>query len=171
MHGNLSAIALITILSSVPMQALVCDRLLAQEQSDRKTQAAQLLNQGLRQYRGGEYEEAFQSWQIALQIYQEIKDRAGESKVLNNLGIAYYSLGQFTKAVPLFQQRLTISRELNDHQAEAYALDSLGLNYIQLGQYKQAIAVYQPAIESCVNSMTVKMKVMPLEILVLLTVR
>jgi hypothetical protein len=53
MHGKLIAIALITILSSLPMQALVCDRLWAQEQSDRKTQAAQLLNQGLRQYRGG----------------------------------------------------------------------------------------------------------------------
>lgn len=147
MHGKLIVIGLITILSSLPMQALVCDRLWAQEQSDRKTQAGKLLNQGLQRYRSGQYEAAFQSWQRALQIYQDIKDRAGESKVLNNLGIAYYSLGQFAKAVPLFQQRLTISRELNDRQAEAYALDSLGLNYIQLGQYKQAIAVYQSAVE------------------------
>jgi CHAT domain-containing protein/Flp pilus assembly protein TadD len=147
MHGKLSAIALITILLSLPVQTLVCERMWAQEQSDRKMQAGKLLSQGLQRYRSGQYEAAFQAWQRALQIYQDIKDRAGESKVLNNLGIAYYSLGQFTKAVPLFQQRLTISRELNDRQAEAYALDSLGLNYIQLGQYKQAIAVYQPAIE------------------------
>ena len=87
----------------------------------------------------------------------------------DNLGTAYYSLGQFTKAVPLFQKRLTISRELNDRQAEAYALDSLELNYIQLG-YKQEIAVYQPAIEILRQLKTIKMKVIPLEILVLLTV-
>ncbi|WP_055075752.1 CHAT domain-containing protein [Pseudanabaena sp. 'Roaring Creek'] len=146
MDKKLVTIALITMLSGLPMQALVCD-LGAQEQSDRQLQAGQLLNQGLQQYRTRQYESAFQSWQSALQIYQEIKDRAGESKVWNNLGLAYYSLGQFAKAVPFFQQRLTLSRELNDRRAEAYALDSLGLNYIQLGQYEQAIAMYQPAIE------------------------
>lgn len=146
MDKKLVTIALITMLSGLPMQALVCD-LGAQEQSDRQIQAGQLLNQGLQQYRARQYESAFQSWQSALQIYQEIKDRAGESKVWNNLGLAYYSLGQFAKAVPFFQQRLTLSRELNDRRAEAYALDSLGLNYIQLGQYEQAIAMYLPAIE------------------------
>ncbi|TYQ31999.1 CHAT domain-containing protein [Pseudanabaena sp. UWO310] len=146
MDKKLVTIALITMLSGLPMQALVCD-LGAQEQSDRQIQSGQLLNQGLQQYRARQYESAFQSWQSALQIYQEIKDRVGESKVWNNLGLAYYSLGQFAKAVPFFQQRLTLSRELNDRRAEAYALDSLGLNYIQLGQYEQAIAMYQPAIE------------------------
>jgi hypothetical protein len=59
MQGKLSAIALITILLSLPVQTLVCERIWAQEQSDRKTQSAQLLNQGLRQYRGGSMRKPF----------------------------------------------------------------------------------------------------------------
>ena len=118
----------------------------AQGSQDRKTQAYQLLEQGIEQIDAGQPEAALEYLQQALIIYREIRDRQGEGQVLKNLGNAYYLLKDYEQSKEYQQRALLIARELQDRDLEARTLNNLGNAYKGLGESAKAIELYQQAL-------------------------
>ncbi|MEM9244357.1 MAG: CHAT domain-containing tetratricopeptide repeat protein [Cyanobacteria bacterium P01_F01_bin.153] len=115
-------------------------------QDEQGTEADRLLNQGQQQFRRGQIQGAFQSWQTALRLYREAGDRQGEAFVLGNLGIAYRFLGQYERAIDFHEQSLKIKRDIGDRRGEANSLGSLGNVYHSQGQYERAIDFHNQAL-------------------------
>ena len=133
---NLKALTLavvVGVLSPVVlMNVLNIPQVLAQSQDERKAEANRLLRQGIQQVKAESFQEALQSFQQALKIYQEIGDRNGEAKSIGNIGFTYENLKQYQRAIEYYEQALVIWRELGDHEREAISLGSLGLVYSSL---------------------------------------
>src|SRR5919199_1329545 len=153
---RIGLIALLTVLATVaidnvqfiqnPKSQILNSQVLAQTPDIRKAEAERLFQQGIEQYKTGQFEAALQSWQQALAIYREIKDRKGEGDALSNLGIAYKNLGDYAKAIDYYQQSLAIKQEIKDRQGEGNSLSNLGGVYYYLGDYAKAIEYYQQSL-------------------------
>src|SRR5919199_1741859 len=153
---RIGLIALLTVLATVaidnvqfiqnPKSQILNSQVLAQTPDIRKAEAERLFQQGIEQYKTGQFEAALQSWQQALAIYREIKDRKGEGDALGNLGIAYKNLGDYAKAIDYYQQSLAIKQEIKDRQGEGNSLSNLGGVYYYLGDYAKAIEYYQQSL-------------------------
>jgi CHAT domain-containing protein/tetratricopeptide (TPR) repeat protein len=125
---------------------LAVSPVVAQTVNDRKTEANQLLQQGLQQIDASQPEAALQFFQRALTIYREIKDPKGEGQAIGNLGLAYLQLGDNTKAVEYFQQDLAIAREIKDRVGEGQVLGNLGLAYLNQGNNAKAVEYFQQSL-------------------------
>ena len=97
------------------------------------------MKQGFQQFRVGQFNETFQSWQQARKLYREIKDQLSEGQALGTLGNVYLSLGMYAEAIELQEQRLLISRETKNRREEENALGSLGTAHYFLGNYAKEI--------------------------------
>jgi tetratricopeptide (TPR) repeat protein len=113
------------------------------EAEARKTEADQLLQQGIEQYDISQFREAVQSLEQALAIYREINDRTSEGPILGVLGLAYVGLNKHQEAIHAFEERLDIARELGDRMSEGFTLGNLGVVYRILGDYQQAISLHE----------------------------
>ena len=67
----------------------------------------------------GEYEEAKENLDKALEITIEIDDRAGEADCYGNLGILFKHLGEYDKAKQHFKKGLLIRKEIGDKAGQA----------------------------------------------------
>ncbi|MBE9001075.1 tetratricopeptide repeat protein [Nostoc sp. LEGE 12447] len=143
----MSPLLLTFIPSLLPISSyIVSTTAQAQTSQNRKIEADKLLEQGKQEFERGQYQNAIQSWQQALAIYQELKDHNGEANSLMNLGEAYRNLGQYPKAIEFYQQSLAIFRQIGDRNGEATSLNNLGNVYSILGQYPKAIEFYQQSL-------------------------
>ncbi|MBW4668131.1 MAG: tetratricopeptide repeat protein [Cyanomargarita calcarea GSE-NOS-MK-12-04C] len=57
--------------------------------SDGKADADKLFQDGVQQFRRGEYPKALQTYQRVLEIRRKLGDKLGEAATLNNIGEAY----------------------------------------------------------------------------------
>lgn len=112
---------------------------------DQKTQADQLLQRGVEQYRHEQIQDAVQSWQQALELYRQAQDQPGEGSALVSLGAAYVTLERYRDAVNTLELYMPIARSLNDRRGEAQASGNLGIAYEALGNYGRSIAVLKQA--------------------------
>ncbi|MEM9217647.1 MAG: tetratricopeptide repeat protein [Cyanobacteria bacterium P01_F01_bin.150] len=94
----------------------------------------------------GDYPEALDYYQQALEIRREIGDRAGEGVTLNNIGGIYDNLSDYPKALDYYQQALGIRREIGDRVGEGRTLNNIGGTYDNLGDYPKALDYYQQAL-------------------------
>lgn len=115
----------------------------AQITSNRKTEAAQLLQQGFLQYQQGIYkdqdygnpeadqffQQSLKNFKQALEIYREIGDSASEGTTLNNIGVIYRNLEQPIQSFESYQQALEIHRELGDRTREGTTLYNIAEVY------------------------------------------
>ncbi|MDB9312876.1 tetratricopeptide repeat protein [Spirulina sp. CS-785/01] len=108
--------------------------LLAQGEAAEKVEADWLFHRGILEYDGGQFREALQSWERALEIYGRIGDRGGVADSLNGLGGVYRSLGEYQQAIAFYEQSLEIQRQIGDRQGEAGSLMGLGNVYNSLGE-------------------------------------
>jgi len=144
MHKGLG-IAL--MLACLPVQmVMVSEPVSAQTASDRKAMAERLVNQGNQLYGANKYQEAFQTWEQALQIYREIQDLNAQGLLLSNLGIAYGSVGQTQKSLDYYQQALTIFKQSGVIAGEGLTLGNIGTAYNLLGQYQKASEAFQQSL-------------------------
>ena len=123
---TLSLVATVTLPVVNGKLSSLVPAVIAQNTNAREAEADRLSERGIQQAKKGQFREALQSLEKALQIYREIKNRQGEADSLNNLGLVYKSLGQYQKAIDFYQQSLAIKREIGDRQGKAYSLGSLG---------------------------------------------
>ena len=93
---------------------------------------------GKQAYRHGEYAQARQYYQQALDNAKALGDRAGEGVNLGNLGNVSRHLGDYAQARDYDEQSLAIFKALGDRAAEGRCLYNLGIVSRHLGNYAQA---------------------------------
>ena len=117
-------------------------------------EANRLLEQGIEQFSVSQFQEAFQSYQQALELYQDPtvqtefpqESRLGEGRTRHNAGLIYAAQGEYQRAIEGYEQSLAIFRELDDRLREGIALGNLRIAYADLGQYQEAIARSEQAL-------------------------
>ena len=117
-----------------------------------KINASRLLKQGRELYETGQFFQAIETWQQALDAYQSLKDTLKQSEVMRYLSLAYQQLGQWKKA----NEAITTSLELlQTSQAQetqlmplfAQALNSQGSIQLAQGQEEKALSNWQQAAD------------------------
>ncbi|MBD1879937.1 tetratricopeptide repeat protein [Coleofasciculus sp. FACHB-T130] len=103
----------------------------------------------LEQVEDGQFQEALQSLQQALEKYRERGDRAGEATITRRIGSIYAQAEPPIQALKYYQQALAIYRELGARESEAETFEEIGDFYLESGQssqgleyLKQALAIY-----------------------------
>ncbi|MGB6014319.1 MAG: tetratricopeptide repeat protein, partial [Nodosilinea sp.] len=112
-------------------------------ENDRRGKGAGLGNLGNAYHNLGDYRQAIDFHEQALDIFREIGDRGGEGAALGSLGNAYDGLGYYRQAITFHERSLAIARELGDRRGEGGSLGNLGVVYYSLGDYRQAITFYE----------------------------
>ena len=115
--------------------------------SEGKVEADKLFQDGVQQFRRGEYPKALQTYQRVLEIRQKLGDKAGIGQTLNNIGQVYNGLIQQDKALEFLRQALTIRREIKDRVGEGETLDNIGGVYLALLKEEEALKTLQQALE------------------------
>ncbi|MBD1933716.1 MULTISPECIES: CHAT domain-containing protein [Cyanophyceae] len=110
--------------------------------------ASQLVQQGIEQYKTGDVQGAIASWQTALTAYQTTKNLANVAIVQEKLAIAYRQIGQFEQAINHWKQAIASYRQLRDITKVGQLLTELAQTYSRLGQNKEAIALLCGASET-----------------------
>lgn len=115
----------------------------AQTPQDLKTQTERLNQEGIQQYRQGQFPEALETFQKLLVIVRELHDKTGERATLNNIATVYGSQGQYPKELETLQELLAIVRELKDNASARTILNNIAMVYRNLSQYSKALESYQ----------------------------
>jgi tetratricopeptide (TPR) repeat protein len=103
-------------------------------------------------YHRGQYHEAYQLVQSALQQFENISDPNLELKahILNDLGFINGELGNYDEALKHQKQALKIQRQLfgEQHSDTAMSLNNIGIIYNYLGNYKEGAAQIAQELDS-----------------------
>ncbi len=108
-------------------------------------EARKLYDQGIDDYRAGEYEKAVEALSQARDLFAEAGDRQAEAEALNDLGVVYVQMEEWEPAQAALQEALTIRQELEDRSGQGITLGNLGMLYERQEDTEQAIAVYEQA--------------------------
>lgn len=112
----------------------------------RVARAKALNGLGVLQWRLGKYEEATQTLDHSLRLYQDAQDRQGMAYVLNNLGLVLHRQGDNARAVSSLEGSLALFRQLDDARGIAYALNVLGLVAHRQGNQAEAAALCEECL-------------------------
>ncbi|MBD2425948.1 CHAT domain-containing protein [Phormidium sp. FACHB-1136] len=130
----------------------------AQEIADaaQQAEADRLYEQGFQQHQSGQFDEALQSLQAALEIYQALGDRLGQAETLRGIGYAYRYVWRldpqyttetrdqaFDLALQAWQMALDLHRALGDRQGEVDILGDFGKFETERGNAQRALDWYQ----------------------------
>jgi tetratricopeptide (TPR) repeat protein len=97
-----------------------------------------------------EYQEAIQSWQVALKQFQEKEDVESEAITLGNLGYAHLALNQDSQSLDYYKKSIEVSQKLRDGsiktglQADAY--NSIGMIYSSAKNFDKAVEAFQQSM-------------------------
>ena len=105
------------------------------------TDANQLVNQGVKYYESGDFQNAINQWLEALKIYQSSKNLNHQAIVRENLARTYQQIGQTSEALQHWQQVTSIYRQLKNANGVGRTLAELAQLYSSLGQPRKAIAI------------------------------
>ncbi len=105
------------------------------------SQAEQLVQTGLQQFRAQQFDLMIASWQQALNLYRQQKNSKGEINVLEALAEASKMLGKYEQAITYSEQLLALAQRLGDRKIEATVLGNLGNSYRVVGNYAKALEV------------------------------
>jgi CHAT domain-containing protein/Tfp pilus assembly protein PilF len=111
-----------------------------------QTEVNRLFQQGIEQYKTGQFLTALQTYQQVLQLQKQINNQAAIAKTLDNIGEVYTSLSQYNQALEALQQALTIRQKLNDQAGIGETLNNLGFVYRLLGEYPKALELHQQSL-------------------------
>lgn len=111
-----------------------------------KTKAFLLNQRGVAQLNSNRFEEALDTFQQLVTVYQTMGDRPGEGRTLNSIATVYSYLEKYDKALNFYQQALAIRQEIGDRKGEGITLNGTAVVYRSLGQYDRALQCYQQAL-------------------------
>jgi CHAT domain-containing protein/Tfp pilus assembly protein PilF len=122
-------------------------------QSDPKSQAKQLLDEGMRLYvhaKGSakSLQHSMSNLEAALPLWRKLGDKSFESLTLNVMGNVYSALGEKQKALDYYQQALLLARTAGVSVGEATVLGNIGKAYAAIGDKLKALEYYQQALPS-----------------------
>ncbi len=128
----------VSTINSVPVQA--------QTARNSTSVAKQFYEQGLKQFRNGQYPEALQAYRQVLSIESDNGNNPGVGRALNSLGGLYYEQDQYYQALDVYLGSLAIRRQIKDKLGEARTLYNLGLVYQELNQNTKAQKAFSQAM-------------------------
>lgn len=105
-----------------------------------------LCSQGVAHTNLGEIQQAIDSYEQALLIFQQERNRAGECACLGNLGSCYDRIGQLIDSISYTEQALVIAQEIGYKDYEGSLLGHLGIRYQSLGQLARAIEYHEKSL-------------------------
>ncbi|NEP35735.1 tetratricopeptide repeat protein [Moorena sp. SIO3B2] len=118
-------------------------------QTDTRTQAQELSDQGMELFQQGTAEslqQAITKWEAALPLWRELEDKSQEAFTLLRIGFVYSNLGFKQKALEYYNPALSIYRAIGDRSQQAVTLNNIGLVYDDLGEKPQALDYYHQAL-------------------------
>ncbi|MDF5728730.1 MAG: tetratricopeptide repeat protein [Rhizonema sp. PD38] len=145
---SLRSISLATLVSLLPLYIVEVLPPASGQTSTENPQTAtdKLFEQGVQQYRHGQYIQALQTYQRVLEIRRQQNNKVGIAQTLNNIGEVYAVLRESDKALEILQQALVIRRELKDRAGEGETLDNISSAYYWKNQYDLVLKNLQQAL-------------------------
>ncbi|MFN7907498.1 MAG: tetratricopeptide repeat protein [Microcystis sp.] len=104
---------------------IASSELLTQTINPQKSEADQLLQQGIAKVQISQFQSALELFKKALTIYQIIHCRQCEGFAMLIIGETYYNISHYSKAIEYYQQSLKIAQEINNPQMAALAQKAL----------------------------------------------
>ncbi|MDX2230567.1 MAG: CHAT domain-containing protein [Leptolyngbyaceae cyanobacterium bins.349] len=101
----------------------------------------QLVQQGVDRYQSGDYKDAIDLWQAALQELQQTGNRTHEAIVRENLARAYQQLGQNNLAIDQWSHVARLYQQSGESAQLGRALIEQAQTYSRMGQPRKAIAL------------------------------
>ena len=121
---------------------------LERESSHISSQHATLFHQaGTLAWLQGDYEEAHEHFQRALQQWDTLADKRGKARTIGNLANLVTEEGDYRAAELYYGENLRLFRELGDTSGVANALNNSGILHAQQGDFDEATTRYQEALE------------------------
>ncbi|MFG6107272.1 CHAT domain-containing tetratricopeptide repeat protein [Leptothoe sp. EHU-05/26/07-4] len=118
-----------------------------------KDQADGLLQTGVTAYGENRLDDAIDSLQTALSLYQQINDTASLSLIWQTLALIYgqqglvaFSAADYTAAITHYQQQLNVAQQLGDPSLTAQAFGNLGSAAVQAEQFDVAETYLQQSL-------------------------
>jgi CHAT domain-containing protein/tetratricopeptide (TPR) repeat protein len=111
----------------------------------------QLVQTGKQHYRDGQFAQAIEIWQQALQQFKQRGDSLNQAAVLSNLTLAYQQLSKYSEASTSISQSLNLLNQFNSPQSQnlkAQALNIQGGLLLSQGKAEQALKSWQDATET-----------------------
>ena len=94
----------------------------------------------------GQFREALENGQRALDIYRDMDFPSGQVTELLNFGVLHLEAGNYFQALRYLNEALQLAREIGETPKEQMCLGSLGESYIKLGRFDEAAAILEEAI-------------------------
>jgi predicted ATPase/serine/threonine protein kinase len=109
------------------------------------------------------YDEAIESFQIAIRLHRENADRVHESTAVMNMGLVYYMQKKFQLARTTFEECLRIADEVGDKNIGPTAQSNLGIALNALGDHAGAARQFGSALRTVQETGNVEVMVSALE--------
>lgn len=93
------------------------------------------------------YDDAFQFFEKALEVFSEINDPVGKARVINSMGNLYLNLGDYKYSLDYLHRCLLILKDLNEKKFEASVLTNIGLAYQESGDYTSSLESYLKSMQ------------------------
>ena len=84
------------------------------------------MDEGLRAYQRGAFDEAATKWQKAVEESRQQKNVSSQIKAMTDLASAYQALGQQRRAVQILEEAVRLAEESGDPQSRTLAKSRLG---------------------------------------------
>jgi signal transduction histidine kinase/Tfp pilus assembly protein PilF len=93
------------------------------------------------------YNDAFQYFEKALEVFNEINDTVGKARVINSIGNLYLNLGDYKYALDYLHRCLIILKDLDEKKFEASVMTNIGLAYQESGDYTSSLESYLKSMQ------------------------
>ena len=110
-----------------------------QQIGDRAGVAVTLHNLASIDLNRGEYEEARNMFETALEINQQIGDRAGVAVTLHNLAAIDLNLDEYEEALNKFENALEINQQIGNRAGEAATFAQIGIMVAEEGHAEEGL--------------------------------
>jgi predicted ATPase/transcriptional regulator with XRE-family HTH domain len=111
-----------------------------------KVLGSALTQQGLLYFRTGQFPNAQQRYESAIDMLRSYGDTAVLADALVFLGVIKLLMGEFAQSLSLLEEGLTCARVANDRWFEAYAIYNLGYIDSLMGEYEKGYARMQSGL-------------------------
>ncbi len=119
--------------------ALSASQTLAATLSTEPSAAQSHMDQALKSFQRGDFEQAVLSWTEAARLYEAEQKPKEQSNALIHLAQSYQALGQYKEALKNLESSLALAEKLGDRTQTAVALGALGNVYIAAGPPEMAL--------------------------------
>jgi len=110
------------------------------------------LGMGIVQKQTGNFVDAIDFYNQALEVAKQSKMLAEEASCLNNLGNIYRKMGNFSKAMESYQLSIEVFRKLNDEDAVSDCLNNIGNLYLDNGDPFRALDYYKQSLTTALEN-------------------